>query len=282
MTVTVVRVLAVSSNTRMDCGEEDTAHVWVRVTAWSPRRAFLTGAAPFAAAAGVPAAELTGRQFLADLDLDEVPVNGGPVGERLEWPGLVVAPKIPEQWGMGAAPPEGPPRLTAAAGRLLPAGGPDRDRERAGLLAQAIAPGAADVRVLVYDGPPASKARPRFTKEGGAYKSTKDRDAEQRTALRIKSAFPRPWTGNLALGCVFFRPDRQRVDVDNLLKHVCDAGNGIGWVDDEQITAVYGVAELDAARPRTLLVVARHLSSLDRSEPSGPRRGARRKGGGRT
>jgi hypothetical protein len=92
---TVVTVLAVEEGARLDCCDEDTAHVWVRVTAWTPRRAFLTGAAPFVDAAGKPAAELVGVRFLADLDLDNPPGNTDTNGERLEWPDLRVAPRHP-------------------------------------------------------------------------------------------------------------------------------------------------------------------------------------------
>ncbi|WP_199570600.1 RusA family crossover junction endodeoxyribonuclease [Streptomyces murinus] len=152
------------------------------------------------------------------------------------------------------------------AGRLLPAGGLECDRERAQLLAQALAPGGSEFRVITLTGNPASKARPRFTKEGRTYKTDADTEAETRTAWQLRRVFRQPWTGNLALGAVFFRPDRQRIDVDNMLKHICDAGNGIAWVDDAQITAVYGVAELDVDNPRTVIVVARHVSSLDRSD----------------
>ncbi|MFI0827197.1 RusA family crossover junction endodeoxyribonuclease [Streptomyces roseolus] len=151
---------------------------------------------------------------------------------------------------------------------LLPAGGREHDWERMRLLAQALAPAAqrADVRAFVMAGEPMPKARHRIGANGRAYKASADSDAENKTGWALRKHFPRPWTGNLALGCVFFRPDRRRMDTDNLIKHVCDAGNGIGWVDDAQITAVYGVVELDVNEPRTLVVVARHLSSLDRSE----------------
>ncbi|BBA98273.1 hypothetical protein RVR_4403 [Actinacidiphila reveromycinica] len=164
------------------------------------------------------------------------------------------------------------------AGSLLPAGGQEYDRARAHLLGQALAPGGTQFRVVTFAGDPASKARPRFSKEGRTYKTDADTAAETRTGWQLRRAFPQPWTGNLALGCVFFRPDRQRIDVDNMVKHICDAGNGIAWVDDAQITAVYGVAELDAANPRTLIVVARHVSSLDRSDVAKTPR-ARRKAG---
>jgi Holliday junction resolvase RusA-like endonuclease len=271
-----VRVIAVQSDgSRMDCCDEDTTHVWVRVLAWSPRRAFLTGAGPFTQAAGVPAAELAGWVFLAELDLDAIPENDDTAGERLEWPGLRVAPPVPGGWVEGPAGGHQPEKIRAAS--LLPAGGPEFDGERARLLASALAPGVTEYTSLVFEGDPASKARPRFTKEGRVYKTDEDTAAEAATAWHLRRAFRQPWTGNLALGCVLFRPNRQRIDTDNLIKHICDAGNGIGWIDDAQFTAKYGVLELDAERPRTIVVVARHVSSLDRSNVAKKPRAARRK-----
>ncbi|WP_284576651.1 RusA family crossover junction endodeoxyribonuclease [Streptomyces sp. 2P-4] len=164
--------------------------------------------------------------------------------------------------------------LTAGSS-LLPAGGRELDRERARLLASALAPEATEGKLIWLPGEPATKARPRFGAGGRAYKSDEDEQAEAATGWLLRRAFRQPWTGNLALGAVFFRSDRRRVDADNMIKHICDAGNGIGWVDDAQITAVYGVVELDAVEPRTVLVVCRHRSSLDRTELPA-RKGGRR------
>lgn len=164
------------------------------------------------------------------------------------------------------AKPEDEPRRCLGGDTILPAGGREEDRERAFRLMEVLAPGASDAKVLVIPGEPPSKSRPRFTKTGRAYQSKADQNAEERTAWHFRRAFrgDQPWTGNVALGCVFFRPNKQRIDVDNMLKHVCDAANGIAWVDDSQVTAVYGVAELDAEHPRTVLVLTRHHSSLVR------------------
>lgn len=161
--------------------------------------------------------------------------------------------------------------VATPAGSLLPAGGREQDQERARLLAAVLAPGAEDVKSLVWGGEPPSKSRPRFA-EGRTYKDPADEAAEAKTGWNLRRLFRQPWTGNLAVGLVFFRPDRRRIDVDNMIKHVLDAGNGIGWVDDHQVTALYGVAELDAQFPRTLLVVTRHVSSLDRSPAAAPAR----------
>ncbi|MEU6628351.1 RusA family crossover junction endodeoxyribonuclease [Streptomyces parvus] len=260
---TPVRVLAATECGRKDCCGAH-AHAWVRVEAWSPKRAFLTSAVPFIQAAGVPHGELAGLAFMAELDLTAPPGNSDTAGERLEWPGLQIAPSIPAQ-------PGGTPTVQLTASTLMPTGGPEVDQERARRLARALAPGALSVKTVIIPRTPPGKLRPRHTQGGHTYKA--DGDKEAATALYLRRAFRQPWGGNLAVGAVFFRPDRQRIDGDNLLKHVLDAGNGICWHDDAQITASYPVIELDRHNPRTVLVVARHVSTMDRSDvtPKHPR-----------
>ncbi|MFE6021654.1 hypothetical protein ACFQ6O_34640 [Streptomyces sp. NPDC056441] len=94
---TVVSVIAVEEGGRLDCCDEDTAHVWVTVAGWSPRRAFLTGAAPFVEASGKKAADVVDEHFTARLDLDDQPGNEDTNGERLEWPELALCPPIPAE-----------------------------------------------------------------------------------------------------------------------------------------------------------------------------------------
>jgi Holliday junction resolvase RusA-like endonuclease len=131
-------------------------------------------------------------------------------------------------------------------------------------LIEALAPGCSELKSTTIDGSPVSKARARFTKRGGVYHPSENRDAEQRTAWHLKRLCPQPMTGNVALSCMFFRPNRQRVDADNLLKHVCDAANGVLWLDDSQVTAIAAVVELDAQRPRSVITFARAESTLKR------------------
>lgn len=154
--------------------------------------------------------------------------------------------------------------LSQQADSILPVGGRSQDTERALRLCEALAPGTGEMKIVVIGGEPPSKSRPRFTRNGKPYRTREDVDAEKRTAFHLRQIFTEPWTGNIALGCVFFRPNKQRIDVDNMLKHVCDAANGIAWIDDSQVTAVYGVAELDIEHPRTVLIFARHRSTLTR------------------
>ncbi|MER5699654.1 RusA family crossover junction endodeoxyribonuclease [Streptomyces mirabilis] len=139
------------------------------------------------------------------------------------------------------------------------------DREWGERLMQLLAPEASDSWGTVLLGEPHSKARPRFDKDGHAYKDPADVQAEQATKWKMRQFWRRgPLAGNVALGCVFFRSSRQEIDSDNMLKHVCDAGNGLLWLDDSQITAKYGGIELDVDRPRTILVMAPHVSTMQR------------------
>ena len=119
--------------------------------------------------------------------------------------------------------------------------------------------------MVTIPGPPWSKSRPRFSRgQKVAYSSTDDRDAELRTAWFLKREIRKPFTGNVGMVCLFFRPNSQRVDVDNLLKHVCDAGNGVVWLDDSQCTALAGIVELDPGNPRTVVMIGHHHTTLKR------------------
>lgn len=80
---------------------------------------------------------------------------------------------------------------------------------------------------------------------------------------------PRPVSPtNLALVCIFYRPDRRVMDLDNLEKLVMDAGTRARvWFDDCQITAKIAAIELDPDRPRTVIGIAVTRSTLDRTIP---------------
>lgn len=127
-----------------------------------------------------------------------------------------------------------------------------------------LAPESAFMHMVIVDGVPKSKARPRFREGGKVYASKEQLDSERALGWQLKAEFPEPLEGNLAVGCVFYRPTRHRIDVDNLLKHVMDSANKIVWHDDSQVTAQLGILELDEERPRTVIMVAAHESSMAR------------------
>lgn len=140
------------------------------------------------------------------------------------------------------------------------------DREWATALYGQFARGGGDERQLYVeiDGNPWSKSRPRFTKRGHAYKPRTDSAAEQALGWRLKAARREKFPGNVMLVCRFYRSNMQRIDTDNLLKHVCDSANGILWDDDSQVTLLVGEISMDAARPRTVILVGNHNSTLVR------------------
>jgi Holliday junction resolvase RusA-like endonuclease len=140
---------------------------------------------------------------------------------------------------------------------------PERDLVRGLRLLYAMAGDTGSARCIVVDGDPQSKARPRFG-QGRTYTSKAAREAEKQMARHLREMCPESFTGNVAVACVFFRPNRQRIDVDNMLKHICDSGNGVLWRDDSQVTAIVGIAEFDANHSRTVIAISEHDSTLAR------------------
>ena len=65
------------------------------------------------------------------------------------------------------------------------------------------------------------------------------------------------FTGDVGLLLGFFRSTRRRVDIDNLLKAVMDAGNGTTWADDSQIVHIVANIRVEPAAPRTEIVAYR-------------------------
>jgi Holliday junction resolvase RusA-like endonuclease len=121
---------------------------------------------------------------------------------------------------------------------------------------------------FVQEGVPVSKARARWSRKSGRfYTPSTTSTAEQEMAWRFKRAVgAESFTGNVALVAVFYRPNRQRIDADNLMKLVLDAGTKAGvWGDDCQVTHQASVIELDAGRPRTVVALCDVESTMQRA-----------------
>ena len=103
-------------------------------------------------------------------------------------------------------------------------------------------------RVLVSNfsisGEPISKSRARFTNRGSktvAYTPQKTKDGEHRIALVYRSGTKGIPTDNevaFRVEAEFHCGTRQRRDIDNMVKLVLDALNGVAWVDDNQVLEV--------------------------------------------
>lgn len=140
------------------------------------------------------------------------------------------------------------------------------DTDRALALASVIGRSLQDRLVMVViPGNPPTKVRARVGRGGHVYHDPKAKAVERNTARHIRDAIRgQKFTGNVAVGCIFVRADMRHQDVDNMLKHVCDAANKVAWVDDSQVTAMLGLAEYDPHNPRTILVLTSHESTLRR------------------
>lgn len=110
---------------------------------------------------------------------------------------------------------------------------------------------------IKIEGNPWSKIRPRISKGlRRTHQPPEDKKAEQRTRKQIELQWLRePLTKNVALRVTFYRASRQVVDLDNLLKHLLDAANGVLWVNDAQVTWIQCALNLDRDHPRTELRV---------------------------
>lgn len=114
-----------------------------------------------------------------------------------------------------------------------------------------------DVRFTV-PGNPVPKERPRVVR-GRTFTPKRTLDAEKKIAWYGAQAMSgrKPVECSVSIHLTFFRADKRRYDWDNAAKTVCDALNGVCWKDDSQIVMAVVFKDVDAARPRTEIMVRR-------------------------
>ncbi len=118
----------------------------------------------------------------------------------------------------------------------------------------------AEIKITIY-GEPVPQGRPRFTRTGHAYDPKKSADYKKLAKLWITQALKRidnfkPFDSALCVDLVFYlgvpaswtkkrrleavqgamRPIVKNGDIDNMVKAVLDACNGLAWVDDCIVT----------------------------------------------
>lgn len=122
---------------------------------------------------------------------------------------------------------------------------------------------------FIHAGAPVSKARARWNEKSRSfYTPAGSRDAQTALAWRFKEAMrgTGPFLGPVAIIAKFYRPNRQRIDADNLMKLVMDAATKAGvWRDDCQVAAQAALMELDSINPRTVIALCPYWSTLNRS-----------------
>jgi Holliday junction resolvase RusA-like endonuclease len=125
---------------------------------------------------------------------------------------------------------------------------------------------------MTVPGEPVPKGRPRFGK-GRTFTPVKTRQAEAAVkwaavVARLKgSGHGKPTADPIALTCRFYRANGRTADLDNLVKLVTDALNGIVWKDDRQVVQLHASRFDRQERPRTEIEIYRVLTlSLGRSK----------------
>lgn len=125
---------------------------------------------------------------------------------------------------------------------------------------------SADDIILVVEcgGDPIAHQRPRRSRGGHFYTPNKTREYKEKLADIIKTT-PRSSARLLAMSdtygvqAKFYRSNRQRIDVDNLLKTIMDATTTAGlWLDDSQVHEICGTVEKGSPRPRVEFMIYRH------------------------
>lgn len=122
---------------------------------------------------------------------------------------------------------------------------------------------------LVHPGAPVSKARARWhQKSRRFYTPGHSAEAQEALAWRFRDLLQSkpPFLGPVAIVAIFYRPNFQRIDIDNLMKLVMDAATKAGvWRDDCQVAAQAALMEMDKVNPRTVVALCPYLSTLDRT-----------------
>lgn len=120
---------------------------------------------------------------------------------------------------------------------------------------------------------PVAKGRPRFTRNGHTYTPKKTREATEAlqwlmkeewnappisdptvVAFRFYMPIPKSWSKK-ERSYMIGRPHVKKPDLDNLIKLVKDAGNGILWEDDSLIWAYEKSFKVYSEHPRIELYV---------------------------
>lgn len=101
-------------------------------------------------------------------------------------------------------------------------------------------------------GQPLPKPRPRVTKRG-TYTPPKYKLWETTVSLYTITWMSAnridPLTGDVAVTLHFRRKGKRRADLDNLVKAVLDALNGVAYGDDDQVTRIVATVTYNAPEP---------------------------------
>jgi crossover junction endodeoxyribonuclease RusA len=108
---------------------------------------------------------------------------------------------------------------------------------------------------IIIPGKVQPKERPRKG-QGHWYTPTKTRIYEEKVAAYARSAQVERSEEHLEVMIFIYWPDLRRRDIDNGVKSILDALNGIAWRDDSQIVDLLVCKRLDRKNPRALVVIS--------------------------
>lgn len=118
------------------------------------------------------------------------------------------------------------------------------------------------------DGKPIAKQSTRFDGHGRAHTPPRVKAWQEQVSIAARQAvqFHQPISGPVAMKLTFVLPDNHRVDLDNLSKAVCDALNGVIYLDDSQVVNLHLVKVVvkNAPSPGVFVEVAPGTASGDR------------------
>jgi Holliday junction resolvase RusA-like endonuclease len=107
-----------------------------------------------------------------------------------------------------------------------------------------------DRSTFVVPGQPKPKGRPRFAR-GRIYSPSGPEEKRLREHIRMQMVHKDAYEVDVALKVTFYREDKRRVDLDNMVKLLTDAMNGLVYVDDVQIVDIHAKKLHDKRNPRT-------------------------------
>ena len=86
---------------------------------------------------------------------------------------------------------------------------------------------------------------------GRRFLTNEGKGVKEGYAWDIKTQWKKPITNEDVAVNIMFYFSNNRSDIDNCLKAILDAGTGIIWNDDKQITEMHIFKEIDKDNPRT-------------------------------
>ena len=102
-------------------------------------------------------------------------------------------------------------------------------------------------------GPAVPKGRPRVTRTGHAYTPQRTKAYAEKVQWVAKAFAPKtPLSGPVSVRIVEYRKGtpEARPDIDNVLKNLLDAMNGLIWQDDSQVVQLFAEKRHDKKAPR--------------------------------